>query len=112
MSDPLPDYYRHLAEKSGKESGPEQQADPEGGSGDGNTDSQDAPAKPTVYRADAFRLLRPEGEWQDGSVYTFTGPTLDGVTHNITINISDEVKADSVYDFTAQELALVSIFRP
>jgi len=107
MSDSIPDYYRHLAEKSGEENGPGQQADPERGSEDGNTDSQDVPAEPTVYRADAFRLLRPEGEWQDGSIYTLTGPTIDGVTHNITINIDDEVEADSVYDFAAQELALV-----
>lgn len=107
MSDSIPEYYSHPALKSGEENEPGQQADPEGGPGDGNTDSQDAPAEPTVYRADAFRLLRPEGEWQDSSVYAITGPTIDGVTHNITINIDDEVKADSVHDFAAQEFVLV-----
>ena len=65
------------------------------------------PSELTNYRADAFRLLHPEGQWQDGSIYTLTGPTTDGVTHNITINIDDEVEADSVYDFAAQELALL-----
>ena len=40
------------------------------------------------------------------------GPTIDGVTHNITVNIDNVVEADSVYDFVAQELALGSIFRP
>jgi hypothetical protein len=107
MDDSIPEYYRHLADETGEENGPEQQADLEGGSGDEETDMQDDPAGPTLYRADAFRLLRPEGEWQDGSVYTLTGPTIDGVTHNITINIDDEVETDSVYDFAAQELALV-----
>lgn len=107
MPDSIPEYYRHLAEDTGEENGSEQQVDRKEASGDEETNSQDAPSKPTVYRADAFRLRRPEGEWQDGSVYTITGPTIDGVTHNITINIDDEVEGDSVYDFAAQELALV-----
>jgi hypothetical protein len=75
-------------------------------------DSVSHPSDRTVYHADAFRLARPEGEWTNGSVYTITGPTIDGVTHNITVNIDDDVEADSVYDFAAQEIALVSIFRP
>jgi len=59
------------------------------------------------YYADAFVLPLPGEEWQDQSVYTITGPTIDGVTHNITVNIDDEVEADSVYDFAAQEIALL-----
>jgi hypothetical protein len=102
----IPDYYRPLADETGEESGPEQQADPES-SGDEETDSQNTPSEPTVYRADAFRLPLPEGGWRDGSVYTLTGPTIDGVTHNIAVNMDDEVEADSVYDFAAQEIALL-----
>lgn len=109
MSDSVPEYYRHFTEKSGEENGPEQRANPKKNPGDEETDSQDAPSQPTVYRADAFRLLRPDDEWQDGSVYTITGPTIDGVTHNITVTIDDEVEADSVYDFAAQEIALLEL---
>jgi len=107
MPDSIPEYYRHLADETGEESGPGHGTDPKGDSGDEETDPQDAPSEPTVYRADAFRLLLPEGEWQDGSVYTIIGPTIDGVTHNITVTTDDEVEADSVYDFAAQEVALV-----
>lgn len=103
MASSIPEYYRHLTEETVSE----QRKASKRGSRDEETDSQDAPSEPAVYRADAFRLLRPEGEWQDGSVYTITGPTIDGVTHNITINIDDEVEADSVYDFAAQEIALL-----
>jgi hypothetical protein len=31
-------------------------------------------------------MLLPSDEWQDRSLYTLTGPTIDGIQHNITIN--------------------------
>ena len=106
MSESVPEYYQHLAEDPEEEANPDQEAEfPRSSRQEGEEKQQ--PSEPTVYRADAFRLLRPEGEWQDSSVYTITGPTIDGVTHNITVNIDTEVEADSVYDFAAQELALV-----
>ena len=40
MDDSIPEYYRPLADETGEESGPEQQADPEGNSRDEETDSQ------------------------------------------------------------------------
>lgn len=104
--DSISEYYRHLADETGDENDQERRGREKTNPENEGT-AQDPPSEPTVYRADAFRLLRPEGDWQDGSVYTITGPTIDGVTHNITINIDDGVEADSVYDFAAQEIALL-----
>jgi len=113
MSDSsVPDYYRPLTEEEEGKNEPERKGGSAEEAADGEAELPAAPSDPGTYRADAFRLLRPEGEWQDGSIYTLTGPTLDGVTHNITVNMEDEVEADSVYDTAGQELALGSIFRP
>ena len=106
MSESFPEYYQHLAEVPEEEANPDQEAESPRSSQQEGEDGQQ-PSEPAVYRADAFRLLRPEGGWQDSSVYTITGPTIDDVTHNITVNIDDEVEADSVYDFAAQEIALL-----
>lgn len=108
MTDSIPEYYRHLAEETGDENDQERRRRQKTNSDNEGT-AQDTPPDPVVYRADAFRLLFPEGDWQDGSVYTITGPTVDGVTHNITVTIDDEVEADSVYDFAAQEIALLEL---
>ena len=61
--------------------------------------------EPVSYRANAFCLQLPGAAWTDESVYTITGPIIDGVNHNITIITDDEVEADSVYDFAAKEIA-------
>jgi hypothetical protein len=54
-----------------------------------------------------FGSCAPRASGKTAPVYTITGPTIDDVTHNITVNIDDEVEADSVYDFAAQEIALL-----
>jgi hypothetical protein len=37
------------------------------------------------YRADAFTLPLPAGDWTDRSLYVLTGPTCDGLVHSITV---------------------------
>lgn len=67
--------------------------------------AEDSGAVPKHYRADAFRMDLPSADWSDKSVYTITGPTLDGVTHNISITTDAGVEAESVYDFAGEEIA-------
>lgn len=102
MSDSLPDYYRHLAaqndEASTSPSGPSTPAA-----------SEDAEAPPRPFRADAFRLQLPDGDWKDRSVYTITGPTSDGIQHNITVTLDPEVEADTLYDFAAEQIAALEL---
>lgn len=50
------------------------------------------------YRADAFRLSLPADTWVDRSVYTFSGPTVDGLTHRITITIDEANEAENAAD--------------
>jgi len=108
MTDELPDYYRHLAEReeTSGDARPARSSAPEA-RGDSKPPSADTPPAPVPYRADAFRMMRPDPEWRDRSLYTLTGPVVDGIQHNITIQGVEDVGADTVYDFGAQELALL-----
>lgn len=69
--------------------------------------SNDSPGETSPYRADAFQVQRPGGQWHDGSVHTIVGPTLDGITHNIMIHADLDVEAESLYAFAAQGIALL-----
>jgi hypothetical protein len=108
VADSIPDYYRHLAER--EETSGDARADgssaPEA-QGDSAAPAADSANDPVPHRADAFRMMLPGPRWADRSIYTLTGPVAGGVQHNITINTMDDVEADSVYDFGAEELALV-----
>lgn len=55
---------------------------------------QTPPDTPHLYRADAFRLSLPGETWADRSVYTFSGPTVDGLTHRITITRDEATEAE------------------
>lgn len=98
MSDPVPEYYRDLTDED-----------------ESNEDEPDASASttdadedvPVLYHADAFQMQRPGGDWQDGSVHTLVGPTVDGITHNIMINTVPDVETDSLYEFAAEGMALL-----
>lgn len=108
MADSIPDYYRHLAEREE----PSGDARPDGSSapeaqGDSAAPSADGANDPVPHRADAFRMMLPGPRWADRSTYTLTGPVAGGVQHNITIHAVEDVGADTVYDFGAQELALL-----
>lgn len=99
MTDGIPDYYRHLAEqrKSAEEeqktSAPAQDGSPE-----------EPGATPVPYRADAFRMKLPSDEWTDRSLYTLTGPTVDGIQHNITINVEREPEAEDLAAFAEEQV--------
>ena len=51
----------------------------------------------------AAAVLTEKGH--EGRVYTLTGPTIDGIQHNITINIAPDPEADALDAFAQQQVA-------
>ena len=63
------------------------------------------PMKPTnVYQGNDFTINLYE-DWQDKTVYTITGPVTDGIQHNITIMIDEDVEVDNLRDFADWNVA-------
>jgi len=52
------------------------------------------------FRADAFTVPVPSGDWADRSLYVLTGPTCDGLVHAVTIR--KESGAPHDHDVRAQ----------
>lgn len=104
MDDTLPDYYRDLVADEGETNVSDDEADRASESGSSGATARDT--SPPPYHADAFRIQRPSGAWTDEeTLYTLMGPTLDGVTHNITIHTADSVEAATVDAFAARQIA-------
>lgn len=103
MSDDIPDYYRSLAESEydGKVSGTMDAAPSE------NT-SEEKRSKTKFYRADSFQMMLPRGGWRDKSVYTFTGPTVNGRPQSIIVTTAEEIEANAVADFAAKNIESVT----
>ena len=108
MSDSVPEYYRHLAEQRAEEEASASSADAsKQRARDAHPNAPDPSTAP--YRADAFQLDLPAGEWTDRSVYTLTGPTIDGIQHNITILREPDVEPDTLHDFAGQQIAALEL---
>ncbi len=61
------------------------------------------PASENLYRADSFTLIFPD-DWTDKTVFTFTGPVTDGIQHNITVSIQQELLTDNLLDFAEWQI--------
>lgn len=98
MSSEIPEYYRSMAASN-------DDADEE-------TDASDAPSSekrtrsslPRPFRADAFELTLPDASWDNQSDYTFSGPSVDDMTHEISIAITDVEDVENVTDFAAEQM--------
>jgi hypothetical protein len=51
-----------------------------------------------VFRGNGFILNQLE-DWEDKTIYTITGPVIDGIQHNVIINIDREMIFDNVIDY-------------
>ena len=100
MASSVPEYYRHLAEKRRQNAA----SDDASSTQDKERSEESASDDPVPYRADAFRMMLPSAEWQDRSLYSLTGPTIDGIQHNITINVEEEPEAETLEDFAQQHI--------
>lgn len=70
------------------------------------TDPSKVPTPPVQYRASAFAMQLYE-DWNDQTLYTFTGPVTDGVQHNIIINIDPDTQFDSLRSYAEYQIQAV-----
>ena len=98
MSEQVPEYYQHLSASADGPSGETRHGAPAEESGGSEEDPRSQ-----GYRADSFRLTLPASVWTDETVYSFTGPTVDGWRHTITVTSTQEPDADSPAAFWEQE---------
>jgi len=103
MTDSIPDYYRHLAEQRAA-SDAERDA-PSSQPAEDAVDADREPPVPVLYRANAFRMMLPSDAWTDRSLYTLTGPTIDGIQHNITVNVVQDPEAEDLAAFADEQIA-------
>lgn len=104
MSTQIPDYYRDLVADDESADG-----DRAGSASDPSPEVADTEEPETrTYRADAFRCRVPTKRWTDRSVYAFTGPTADGLTHTITITIAEDLEADDASGLAEAETELLA----
>ena len=54
--------------------------------------------KTRAYAADCFTINMLE-EWQDKTIYTFTGPVTDGIQHNVIINVDPDLPFENLIDY-------------
>lgn len=106
----IPDYYRQFQTQPAKEKdkavkppGPDQTtaAQPK------KEMQQTSPAaekdKTIEFRGNGFTLNQLD-EWEDKTIYTITGPVIDGIQHNVIINIDREMVFDNVADYAEWQI--------
>lgn len=56
------------------------------------------------FQGNGFTLKLYE-DWKDKTIYTISGPVIDGVQHNIIIMVDDDLKVESLRDFADWNIA-------
>lgn len=59
--------------------------------------------KTVVFRGNGFTINQLE-EWEDKTIYTITGPVIDGIQHNVIINVDREMIFDNVIDYAEWQI--------
>jgi hypothetical protein len=62
------------------------------------------PDQVTKYQANAFSITLPDG-WTDKTVFSLAGPVSDGLQHNVTITVGQDVPFTSVREFAEWQIA-------
>lgn len=95
----IPDYYRQFQTQPVVEEKKEEQT-PEADQKE-LPKSEKPPAekdKTIAFQGNGFTLNQLE-DWQDKTIYTITGPVIDGIQHNVIINVDREMIFDTVADY-------------
>ncbi|HSD63985.1 MAG TPA: DcrB-related protein [Ignavibacteriaceae bacterium] len=104
----IPDYYRQFQAQptveEKKEEAPEvdQTKPPQ----QKQQKSEQPPAekdKTISFRGNGFTLDQLE-DWEDKTIYTITGPVIDGIQHNVIINVDREMIFDTVTDYAEWQI--------
>jgi hypothetical protein len=59
--------------------------------------------KTIVFQGNGFTLNQLE-DWEDKTIYTITGPVIDGIQHNVIINVDREMIFDNVIDYAEWQI--------
>jgi hypothetical protein len=59
--------------------------------------------KTIVFQGNGFTLNQLE-DWEDKTIYTITGPVIDGIQHNVIINVDREMVFDNVIDYAEWQI--------
>lgn len=99
----IPDYYRQFQtqptveeKKEDQSPGIDQKEPPQP-----KQKSEQLPAekdKTITFQGNGFTLNQLE-DWEDKTIYTITGPVIDGIQHNVIINVDREMIFDTVADY-------------
>ena len=54
--------------------------------------------KTVIFRGNGFTVNQLE-EWEDKTIYTITGPVIDGVQHNVIVNVDREMVFDTLQEY-------------
>ncbi len=108
----IPDYYRQFQNQPGEEKSdklPEvDQATPPQQKQQTQQPAQ-SPAekdKTIVFQGNGFILNQLE-DWEDKTIYTITGPVIDGIQHNVIINVDRENAFDNVIDYAEWQIKTI-----
>lgn len=104
----IPDYYRQFQNQPAEEKKEEKSASPPDLEKT-KAPEQKQPSKPgtqapppqdkTVeFRGNGFILDQLE-DWEDKTIYTITGPVIDGVQHNVIINIDRDMVFETLLEY-------------
>ncbi len=105
MSSDVPEYYRSLAASDDDDTDDDSDSQP---TESDSSEASEVQSGPRCYRADAFELTLPNATWQGQSVYTFSGPSVDDMTHRMSVSVTEAVDASDVADFAANEIETVT----
>jgi hypothetical protein len=59
--------------------------------------------KTVPYQSNDFKLDLLE-DWEDKTIYTFTGPVTDGIQHNVIVNVDRNIETDSLEEFAEWQI--------
>lgn len=104
----IPDYYRQFQAQptveEKKEEAPEVDQTKPTQSKQQKSEQPPAEKDKTIsFRGNGFTLDQLE-DWEDKTIYTITGPVIDGIQHNVIINVDREMIFDTVADYAEWQI--------
>ncbi len=101
----IPDYYRQFQNQPPKDEKPDKvpEADkPKPAEQKQQAQKSEQPRqkedKTIVFQGNGFIINQLE-DWEDKTIYTITGPVIDGIQHNVIINVDREMIFDNVGEY-------------
>jgi hypothetical protein len=108
----IPDYYRQFQNQPGEEKTAKLPETDQTTPPQPKQQTQQAAQPPmekdniVVFQGNGFTLNQLE-DWEDKTIYTITGPVIDGIQHNVIINVDRENAFDNVVDYAEWQIKTI-----